>query len=77
MDERKRYCKNCGAEIIPDSNYYPRCGIGVDYMPLRANQPQKTSRKGLSRTMTSVYRRPVWSQHLHRLQSLVDSGLHH
>jgi hypothetical protein len=28
MDERKKYCKNCGAEIIPDSNYCSRCGTG-------------------------------------------------
>jgi len=28
MDERKRYCKNCGAEIVPDSKYCSRCGTG-------------------------------------------------
>jgi hypothetical protein len=28
MDERKRYCKNCGAEVIPHSNYCSRCGTG-------------------------------------------------
>ena len=30
MDESKRYCKNCGAEIRADSNYCSRCGIGFD-----------------------------------------------
>jgi uncharacterized membrane protein YvbJ len=43
MDERKRYCKNCGAEIIPDSDYCSRCGTGVEYTPLRVSQPQETS----------------------------------
>jgi uncharacterized membrane protein YvbJ len=30
MEERRRYCKNCGAEIAVNSNYCSRCGIGFD-----------------------------------------------
>jgi uncharacterized membrane protein YvbJ len=29
MDERKRYCENCGAEIIADSKHCSRCGIDL------------------------------------------------
>jgi predicted RNA-binding Zn-ribbon protein involved in translation (DUF1610 family) len=46
MDERKRYCKHCGAEIIIDSKYCSRCGTGLNSAGSPVSQPQKTSRKG-------------------------------
>jgi hypothetical protein len=29
MDERKKYCKNCGAEVRADSKHCSRCGIDL------------------------------------------------
>jgi TM2 domain-containing membrane protein YozV len=32
-DESKRNCINCGTELIPNSNYCPRCGTGFEKVP--------------------------------------------
>jgi len=45
-DESKRNCVNCGTELIPNSNYCPRCGTGFNntLSPIsgtQADQPQE------------------------------------
>jgi uncharacterized membrane protein YvbJ len=50
MDGRKRYCKNCGAEIRADSKHCSRCGIGFDNTPSPVSAPQKTSTKIIKET---------------------------
>jgi hypothetical protein len=46
MDERKRYCKNCGAEVIPDSKYCARCGTSFENILALDSQPQEISPVG-------------------------------
>jgi len=49
MDERRRYCENCGAAIISDSIYCTRCDAAFENIPPPVSQPskQKTSRNWL------------------------------
>jgi|GEM_PF-6309043 len=49
MDERKRYCENCGVVIISDSIYCARCELALENVPLPVSRPpkQKKSRNWL------------------------------
>jgi len=49
VDERRRYCENCGAAIITDSIYCTRCDQAFENTLPPVSQPrkQKTSRNWL------------------------------
>jgi len=43
MNESKRYCKNCGAEIRAGSKHCSQCGIGFDNTPSPVSELKKGS----------------------------------
>lgn len=62
MDERTGYCKNCGAEIVADSDYCSRCcaaGYTTKQVPSTISQPLNTSSSLSATAVASLSARPT------------------